>query len=207
LKYLSILIIVLVLAACKFISPHKNIKVGVQPYHNFDVALTDTIAKTIEQSYGFEVAILPVKPLPKTAFIHVKSPRYRADSLLLDLKRNKSKDVDYLLGLTSTDISTSKYVQRREIKKPESKYADWGVFGLGYKPGPSCIVSTYRLKTNNQKQFISRLKKVCIHELGHNLGLPHCETPKCVMQDAVESIRTVDSANFEFCEKCKRRIR
>jgi archaemetzincin len=162
LKYLSILIIVLVLAACKFISPHKNIKVGVQPYHNFDVALTDTIAKTIEQSYGFEVAILPVKPLPKTAFIHVKSPRYRADSLLLDLKRNKSKDVDYLLGLTSTDISTSKYVQRREIKKPESKYADWGVFGLGYKPGPSCLATSFKfLKTHmntikNLKTSISR---------------------------------------------------
>jgi archaemetzincin len=47
---------------------------------------------------------------------------------------------------------------------------------------------------------------VAIHEIGHNLGLKHCSTPKCVMQDAVETIKTVDVAGVELCNSCKKEI-
>lgn len=103
-------------------------------------------------------------------------------------------------------ISTTKYDKDGNILKPESKYADWGVFGLGYMPGTSCVVSTYRLKTTDKKLFYNRVKKVVIHELGHNLGLDHCPDKHCVMTDAVEKISTIDNEAHELCGKCRDKI-
>ena len=58
------------------------------------------------------------------------------------------------------------------MKKPKSKYEDWGIFGLGYRPGNAAMVSTFRLRKPGLT--IERLQKVVTHEIGHNLGLKHC---------------------------------
>ena len=62
------------------------------------------------------------------------------------------------------------------------------------------------LQHTSPEIHFSRLKKVSIHEFGHNLGLPHCPNKRCVMTDAVENITTIDNANFDLCEKCKMKI-
>lgn len=181
--------------------------IALQPYGSFPGALLDTIQRTIEEVYFFRTVVLPGKPMPKSAFVNVKSPRYRADSLLRILRREMPESVDYLLGLTEKDISTTKRDANSEIKKPEYKYTDWGICGLGYCPGPCCIVSTFRLQTADQKKFVERLKKICIHEIGHNLGLEHCNNSEsCVMRDAAETVKTIDSVELELCRKCKKRL-
>ncbi len=179
--------------------------VGILPYNRFDKALADTVARTINEKLGLRVVVLPAKKIPPSAFVQVKSPRYRADSLLRDLRRIKPGSVDYIIGLTSYDISATKKGRDGEIRKPVSKYSDWGIFGLGYRPGPACVVSTYRLKSNPDL-FLSRLKKICVHELGHNFGLEHCETKTCLMQGANETILTIDNSDFSLCEKCSNHL-
>ena len=79
--------------------------------------------------------------------------------------------------------------------------------GLAYCPGNSCVVSDFRLKTKNKALHIARFKKVIIHELGHNFGLPHCPDKKCVMTDAVESIKTIDNAKPGLCNTCKNKLK
>ncbi|NJO88124.1 MAG: matrixin family metalloprotease [Chloroflexia bacterium] len=69
------------------------------------------------------------------------------------------------------------------------------------------MISTYRIKNTNQKKFLARLKKVSVHELGHNLGLKHCKSDKCLMRDAEETIKTVDYVDLILCDKCKQRIK
>ena len=201
-KLITYFIFLLVLISCL---PHEK-KIVLQPYENFDKSIIDTIVNSLTIIYGYDVDILPKRKIQKTAFVNIKSPRYRAHSLLIDLKESKPDSVDIILGLINKDISTTKRNKNGTVKKPESKYFDWGIYGLGYRPGPSCIVSTYRLNNMNKKLFFSRLKKICIHEVGHNLGLPHCATNKCVMQDAAETIKTVDNVNMELCTKCKSKI-
>lgn len=145
--------------------------------------------------------------IPESAFINVKSPRYRADSLIRILKRTKPSEYDHVLGLISKDISTTKRDENGNVLKPAYKYEDWGIFGLGFRPGPSCIVSTFRLDTPNKELLVERIKKVCNHELGHNMGLPHCtSSDKCVMKDGAESIKTVDHVNLVLCDDCKSKI-
>jgi archaemetzincin len=218
--YVTILVLILLNSSClkrtdnnlaiqkeQIITVQKRTTIGIQPYGDFDKSLIDTIKSIIGEVYDFEVKILKSKPLPKTAFVTIKSPRYRADSLIRILKREKPNGIDYVLGLTEVDISTTKRDKNGNIKKPVYKYIDWGLFGLGYVSGPTCIVSTFRLKSTNQEKFIERLKKLCIHEIGHNLGLYHCNSNQnCILRDAAETIKTIDFVELSLCSECKSKI-
>lgn len=186
-------------------SDKKVIVVGLQPINNFDQSLTDTIAKILKNAYHVQVKILHTVPMPPHAFVQLKSPRYRADSLIKYFKLKKSDSFDHIMVLTNADISITKRDDTGKIKEPLSTYSDWGVMGYAYKPGSSSIISTFRLN-NKPEVVIDRLKKIAIHELGHNFGLEHCTSELCVMRDAAESIKTIDNVGLELCLSCKRNI-
>lgn len=184
---------------------NRHTIVALQPLNDFPKELEDTLKLTIEKFYGFNVIKLNNTPIPKRFYINVKSPRYRADSIINYLRINKPDSINYIVGLSNLDISTTKKDKNGNTKTPEHKYYDWGIFGLGYRPGSSCVISTHRLKTNKNK-FVERLKKVTMHELGHNLGLPHCPNKHCFMQDAAETIKTIDSVELNLCKNCLSKI-
>ncbi len=124
-------------------------------------------------------------PLPSSC-LNFNKTRYRADSLLKFLNK-KTPAGHLIIGLTNKDISTTK-----------NGIVDWGVMGLGYCPGQSCIASTYRLSKTNT---LNQLYKVAIHELGHTQGLPHCPEKTCFMRDAKGKNPTDEE--IEFCFNCK----
>jgi len=200
----NIILVSILFTACTDESPTK---VLIQPYGDIDPELVIEAQNSITNTYGFHVYVADNIKLPSQAFINVKSPRYRADSLLRFQKRNKPDTVDFVIGLTNKDISTSKRDHDGNILSPAWKYQDWGVFGLGYRPGCSSIVSTFRLHGLNRAHLIERLRKVFNHELGHNLGLKHCDHGEhCVMRDAAETIKTVDFVSDTLCNYCKGRL-
>lgn len=186
--------------------PNENTVVAIQPYENVSKAEIDTVSKTLSEFHNVQTIVLSAKNHDKETFVNVKSPRYRADKIILQQKFEKSDSIDYVLGLTSKDISTSKK-ENGKIKEPRSKYEDWGIMGLAYLSGESCVVSTFRIKHKNQAVYFSRIKKVSVHELGHNFGLPHCPDKKCIMTDAVESVSTIDNAKLELCNFCKNKLK
>lgn len=190
----------------KFKEDDSNPTIAIQPYENINADYVDSVAASLTKMYQSKVIILETKALPASSFVNIKSPRYRADLLIRLLKTQKPDSADFILGLTNKDISTTKRDAFGNIKKPESRYKDWGVFGLGYRPGVACAISTFRLTHSSQKVFISRLQKVALHEIGHNYGLPHCKTEFCVMQDAVETIKTIDTVKPQLCMKCAKKI-
>jgi archaemetzincin len=200
-----LLVISFFLFSCKNNKTQK-LTVGIQPYGDFPKDKTDTIAKTIADFYQIQTVVLSMKAPYKEAFVTLKSPRYRADKLIAIQRENKPDSLDYILGLTSKDISVTKKDASGQTKKPTYKYEDWGIMGLAYCPGNSCIISTFRIQHPNPKIHFSRLKKVTVHEFGHNLGLPHCPDKSCVMTDAVESVKTIDNAKLALCEKCKAQL-
>lgn len=181
----------------------KNRIVAIQPFEKFPIEFQDSIQKAIEKHYGFETIIYSNKKIPNSFFINVKSPRYRADSIIYTLKKTKADSIDFILALTNVDISCTKKDKEGNVKKPLYKYNDWGVLGLGFRPGVSCVVSSFRVKGVSKNKQIERLQKICLHELGHNLGLHHCKSSKkCVMRDAAESVKTVDLVEMALCEEC-----
>lgn len=184
----------------------QSTRVGLQPYKGFPKEKTDTLAKVISDFYRLKVVVLKEIDLPKTAFVNIKSPRYRADSIIRIQNRNRPDSLDFIVGLTNKDVSITKVNPDGSIKKPEWKYSDFGIMGLAYCPGKSAIISSFRLKTNDTKLHFSRLKKVTIHEFGHNLGLPHCANSHCVMTSANEKISTIDNEGMELCNDCKKKL-
>lgn len=197
-------VFLLIMMGCSNSNQPKTI--AIQTFNGFPKELTDTIQQSIENYYHFNTVTYPGIKIPKEFYSTIKTPRYRADSIIRFLKQNKPDSIDHIIGLTTKDISTTKHDNNGNVKSPISKYKDWGIFGLGYRPGASCVVSTKRLKHPNKAIFINRLKKVTLHELGHNLGLPHCKNKHCFMRDAAETIKTIDEVELNLCKKCFNKV-
>ncbi|WP_163408382.1 Zn-dependent protease [Flavobacterium ajazii] len=122
---------------------------------------------------------------PEKSFYKPRN-RYRADSIIKSL-RNKIGLDSVIVGLSHADISTTK----NGIK-------DWGVMGLGYRPGKACVVSDFRLSRKNKNE---QFYKLVLHELGHTAGLSHCKIKTCLMRDA-EGGNPLDEEK-SFCRECK----
>ena len=181
--------------------------VGLQPFEGFRSSYLPKVREKIEEKYGFETVVMPEIKMPKAFFVNVKSPRYRADSIIRFLYAEKPDSIDIVLGLTHYDTSTTKKNADGTVKEPKEKYTDWGIFGLGFIARGSCVVSTYRLgRKVGESEKIERMQKVCLHEVGHTLGLPHCPNQDCFMRDAAESIKTIDYVGMELCKDCQRKF-
>jgi archaemetzincin len=198
-----LLAIALIMSGC---SPDNRLTIGIQPYGNIEKSLIDSVSRALTAEYNADVVLLPEQPVPAHTFVNLKSPRYRADKIIHHLKDGKPDSLDHIIAITDVDISTTKKDWMGNTLEPKTKYEDWGVFGLGYMPGQSCVVSTFRTKKTSRKNFMLRMKEISLHEAGHNLGLDHCDSERCVMQDAVESISTVDNVDAQLCDNCRRAI-
>lgn len=124
-----------------------------------------------------------------------RSGQYHATRILADLEKHVKRLQDHrLLGVTDLDL----YV-------PSMRF----IFGEARLPGRVAIISTYRLKgaTNygGAELLPARTVKEAVHELGHTLGLTHCENSSCVMFFS-NSLRDTDRKGEDYCEGCSRKL-
>jgi archaemetzincin len=157
-----------------------------------DVAIVET---ALRELYALDVRRLPRVPLPKSAWYPPRH-RWRAEKLLDFLRPRLPPDGLRVLGLTAADISTTK----GDIK-------DWGVLGLGEVPGEAGVISTFRChkRARDDQHARERLAKVAVHEVGHTLGLPHCPTRGCLMEDAEGQVVTSDR-EYDLCPRCRKQL-
>ena len=155
-----------------------------------DVALVKT---ALESLIGLSVKVLPRADMPANAWYPARR-RHRADKLLDFLDSLLPADGTRILGLTGTDISTTK-----------DKVFDWGVLGLGRIDGASGVISRFRcaMKSRGAAHARERLAKVAVHETGHTLGLEHCPNRGCLMEDAESRVATCDR-EYDFCARCRK---
>ncbi|WP_299826001.1 zinc-dependent metalloprotease family protein [uncultured Pontibacter sp.] len=172
-------------------------KIALVPFGEIRNSEVQYVKAQIEKFYGFEVDVLNRAKMPANAFYKPRS-RYKASKVLDHLIATKSVEYDKVIALSNDDISA-------KVKG----YKDWGVIGLAYLGNSACIVSTYRLGKQkvSSDRFKSRLAKASLHELGHTLGLPHCDrTDYCFMNDAKGKVSTIDRANLTLCDYCQKQI-
>ncbi len=168
----------------KTVLSNKPITILIQPFKDISSENVKKTAEGIRKVYP-NVKILEAISLPENAYYKDRN-RYRADSIIKFLN-NRTKEGFITIGLTSKDISVTK-----------GKIKDYGIMGLGYRPGKACVASQYRLnRKNTDQQFF----KIAIHELGHTQGLKHCPEKTCFMRDAEGGNPTDEET--DFCNKCK----
>lgn len=151
------------------------------------------------QSFAGNYYQRPIKSinmqLPKGLY-HTLRKRFKADALIKYLDTINQGRYKFVVGLCDADISTIKGSNK-----------DWGVFGLGSLDHTACVISTFRLKRGASGEKLSlRLKKVVVHELGHNHGIRHCESGEpCFMVEAAGKISTIDNEPLDMCNTCKKK--
>lgn len=172
---------------------HRGVVILV-PLRSFPDDLLDEVEETLERELAVEVRRHDPVPLPKSAYYKPRR-RYRADKLIDHLLTfaEGEPETTRVLGLTEVDISTTK-----------GKFKDWGVFGLGYAPGQSAVVSSFRLERKAKREkVLFRVANTALHEVGHTFGLQHCEEARCPMQDAEGSIENTDGSTGHLGPECQ----
>ncbi len=166
----------------------EEITILIQPFEDVKPKQLAEISENIRKIYP-KIKILEPIDFPKNTFYQPRN-RYRADSIIKYL-RTKTPNNSVTLALTNKDISVTK-----------GKVADFGVMGLGYRPGNACVASSFRLNTKNKNE---QFYKIAIHELGHTQGLKHCPDKTCFMRDAEGKNPTNEEK--DFCQNCKKVLR
>ena len=176
-KKITILLLVLLLATSFVTIKPKTIY--IQPLGNVKQEYVNYIVESVENFYGYNCVVKPKLNLTNDILAGSKT-RYEAGKILKKYNSN-----DNVLLIIEKDIAHRK----------SSEFPEWGIFGLGYRPGSTCVISTFRLKKNvTEAKFLERLKKVALHEIGHNLGLEHCTNDKnCMMTSASGTVKQVEN--------------
>ncbi|HUT78219.1 MAG TPA: archaemetzincin, partial [Polyangia bacterium] len=176
---------------------------ALMPLGEVDEEAVRTARGSIELTYGWEVRLLEAQGLLASAW-HEPRKRYRAEKLLSWLRGRKPADADRIMGLTAADISTTK-----------GRHQDWGICGLADLGGDAAVVSTYRIGRKLEKypnaerheRYLTRLADLTAHEFGHQLGLPHCPTAGCTMEDAAGTVLTFNRSSGHLCDLCVAELR
>lgn len=151
----------------------------------------DKLALSLAESLPSQLEYLPVT-FDLSAYYAPERGQYNATLILAHLLRHLPEANAKIVGLTNVDLFV-----------PVLTF----VFGQAQLNGPGAVVSTYRLRNeyyglpSSESLLYERTVKEIVHELGHTLGLVHCQDYACVMH-ASTYVEEVDLKEARFCSEC-----
>ena len=150
------------------------------------------VADGLQGLLRMPVDVLECVPIPDEAFLESRG-QYNAMVLLKHLAEHHSGGYLKILGITSRDITN-----------PILTY----VFGEAYMGGCAAVMSSLRLRTDpggkpvSREDFLERVVKVAIHEMGHTFNIPHCHEGRCVMRASNGLFELDEKLNY-LCGYCE----
>ena len=147
--------------------------------------LTDNLPPELQCETILEPLSLDPEP-----FLHPERGQYHSTHMLSALPG--TADGEIVVGVTPHDL----YIPILTF-----------VFGEAVMNGDRALVSYFRLRREvygfpaDREILLDRLVKEAVHEIGHVLGLVHCEDSSCVMARSHE-VESIDVKNATFCPLC-----
>ncbi|MFZ0806809.1 MAG: archaemetzincin [Candidatus Sulfotelmatobacter sp.] len=178
-------------------APASSNVVQLLPVGKVDAALLETVRAEISYALPVSCELSPLTLDPNPSY-HPERQQYHSSEILermQPLVRAEQTRAEHwrLLAITAVDL----YI-------PILKY----VFGEAQMGGPCALVSYHRLHQEfyglerDEALLAQRLAKECVHELGHTLGLHHCQDYRCAMASA-HSVEWIDLREDSLCESCR----
>ena len=175
---------------------HKKQVIAIQPLGNFNESVLNDLTFDLRDFYNKKIIILKPIDIPER-YYNTSIKQYSADSLIMFLSKFLNDSIAEIVGFIHDPV----FITVKEKNKMD--YYDENLFGVGHQPGNTCVVSDFKFRTEYKTLYYLRLRKVIIHEIGHNLGLSHCPDDKCVMSEKNGSTITLDNNGNDYCQKCK----
>ena len=170
--------------------------VDIVPVGDVPAKIKREASTGLQSVYDCDVTVHQGQSIPDGAFDPNRN-QYRAEEFIELASRVGRGEKN--IAVTTKDL----FYRRRNY-----------VFGLAYLDGNGSVVSTYRLQTSSdggfsQKSageiFGDRIRKEIVHEIGHTMGLEHCENNRCVMNFS-PTVREVDRKEQNLCGSCARLV-
>jgi Predicted Zn-dependent proteases len=177
---------------------NKNKLIAIQPIGHFASGIIIRLENILSKSYNAEVILLNEIEMPPS--LNVYEDKYSGDSLLKMLSIYKNGNVAEVIGLTHKEVYVPKFYNK------STPAALKMVKGYGFISEGVCIISDYSMGSTNEELAFSRLYKAIKHEVGHNLGLQHCQSNTCIMNEQSGDILFLDKISGEYCNSCRKKL-
>ncbi|MDD1665034.1 MAG: archaemetzincin family Zn-dependent metalloprotease [Methanomicrobiales archaeon] len=171
----------------------SRLQIALVPFGDANQTILSWLEEDLPGIFSADVEVTPALPLPPKHFVKDRD-QYLADGLLDEFSSIVSAPATLLLGISEADLFS-----------PGMNF----IFGIANRG--RALISTFRLRPEffgqdpNPRIFRRRILTEAVHELGHALGLTHCEYPGCVMFFS-NWIGDTDRKGPGFCFRCSRTL-